>query len=134
MSHWKSSEESNDPNFNKFIQPGTDRGSVTSMEYYDSAGYVYVEQLPLVKINLTPHYGDELDDKSAVFFMNNTRTTLKPRQKTALDVCFTADNDCRNYEAIFVGYLNILQDVRQINQMLRKSYYQNYYFAIIFLL
>jgi hypothetical protein len=52
------------------------RGSNTSMDYYDSAGYVYVEQLPLIKMSLTTHYGTELDDKSSVFYMNNSRTVI----------------------------------------------------------
>ena len=112
MSNWKSSEQS--INYNKFIEPGLDRGSNTSMDYYDSAaGYVYVEQLPLIKLNLTPHYGLELDDKSAVFYLNNARTMLKPREKTAIEVYFTSTVPCRNYEAIFVGYLNMHPDVSQ---------------------
>jgi len=85
------------------------------MDYYDStAGYVYVEQLPLIKLNLTPHYGVELDDKSSVFYLNNARTTLKPREKTALEICFASSVPCRSYEAVFVGYLNIHPDVRHL--------------------
>ncbi len=99
-------------NYGKFIEPGIERGSNTSMDYYDSnVGYVYVEQLPLIKLNITPHYGVELDDKNAVFYLNNTRTILKPREKTALEVCFTSGVQSRNYEAIFVGYLNIHPNV-----------------------
>ena len=73
MSNLPGSEDSN--NFQKFPQETYRAGSNTTMDYYDS-GYVYVEQLPLIKMSLTKHYGHELDDKSSVFYLNNTRTVI----------------------------------------------------------
>lgn len=85
MSHYNSSDaggnniNSNSNKNNRFQaqynnQHGLNRANTnTTMDYYDS-GYVYVEQLPLIKLNLTPHYGTEMDDKSSIFYVNNTRT------------------------------------------------------------
>lgn len=82
MSHYNSSDVGgHNVTFNKNnqrFQPqnGLDRANTnTTMDYYDS-GYVYVEQLPLIKLNLTTHYGTELDDKSSIFYVNNTRTVI----------------------------------------------------------
>ncbi len=58
-------------------------GSNTTMDYYDS-GYVYVEQLPLIKMSLTKHYGHELDDKNSVFSLSNTRTVIFLIKKKAI--------------------------------------------------
>lgn len=86
MSHYNSSDaggqNSNNLNKNNRFQPqynnqhSLNRANTnTTMDYYDS-GYVYVEQLPLIKLNLTPHYGTELDDKSSIFYVSNTRTVI----------------------------------------------------------
>ncbi len=112
MSNYNQSEQP-DSNKNRYDnQQGFERpGTNTTMDYYDP-GYVYVEQLPLIKLSLTQHYGVELDDKNSIFYFNNSRTLLKPKEKGCLEVCFTtASSECRTYEAIFVGYLNIPANV-----------------------
>lgn len=71
--------------------------------------YVYVEQLPLVKINLTRHYGTHVDDnENSVFHLGKHKYYMKPREKAIIEVFFnTATKKCQAYEAVFVGYFNL---------------------------
>ena len=48
------------------------RGSNTTMDYYDS-GYIYVEQLQLIKLNLTSHYGSQCDPNNTEFSLNQNK-------------------------------------------------------------
>lgn len=53
------------------------RSSDNSFDLNDNDNYVYVEQLSLVKLNLTRHYGIELEEsENSVFSLNKTNFVI----------------------------------------------------------
>jgi hypothetical protein len=62
----------------------TNRDALPSLRSSDNSfdlnenenNYVYVEQLSLVKINLTRHYGTEIDTESSIFFLNKNKNVI----------------------------------------------------------
>lgn len=45
------------------------RESATTLDYYEN-GYIYVDRVPVIKINLTNHYGSEVNEENKVFILN----------------------------------------------------------------
>ena len=87
------------------INPMVD--SYTSFDYFD---FFVDERVPLIKLKLSSHYGEEVTDENKVFYFSDNRITLKPRDKTTINITFnTQIKKCQAYEAVFVGYLTLPQ-------------------------
>jgi hypothetical protein len=84
--------------------------STSSSDYYES----FIERVPIVKLNLIKHFGVQINEESEsqVFNLSKNSMSLKPRERTSIDIIFNTNvNVCQDYEAVFVGYLNLPQNV-----------------------
>ncbi|RNA24355.1 Deleted in lung and esophageal cancer 1, partial [Brachionus plicatilis] len=73
-------------------------------DYY----YSFEERFPLVKINLTPHYGQDQQKDNQIFSLDKHNLSLDAKEKKQLEITFnTHAEKCGSYEAIFVGYLSL---------------------------
>jgi len=84
--------------------------SNSSSDYYES----FIERVPIVKLNLTKHFGIDVNEESAnkVFNLSKNFMSLKPRERTSIDIIFNTNvNVCQDYEAVFVGYFNLPPNV-----------------------
>lgn len=84
--------------------------SNSSSDYYDS----FIERVPIVKLNLIKHFGVEINEETErkVFYLSKNFMSLKPRERTSIDIILNTNvNVCQDYEAVFVGYLNLPPNV-----------------------
>jgi hypothetical protein len=86
--------------------------SNNSFDYFD---YFVDERVPLIKLKLSQHYGQEVTEENKVFYFSENRMTLRPRDKTTISITFnTMVKQCQAYEAIFIGYLTLPQKVNLV--------------------
>lgn len=48
------------------------RDSVTTLDYYESC-YIYVERVPLIKVNITNHFGSEFPEDDQAFLLSKNK-------------------------------------------------------------
>lgn len=90
------------------IRPVKDEILSESRTTFDFFDYFVEERVPLISLKLTSHYGDAVTDDNRVFYFNQDRVTLRPRDKTTISITFnTHVENCQAYEAVFVGYLTV---------------------------
>ncbi len=83
--------------------------SNNSFDYFD---YFVDERVPLIKLKMSQHFGQEVTEENKVFYFSESRMTLRPRDKTTISITFnTMVKQCRAYEAVFIGYLTLPQKV-----------------------
>ncbi|CAF0775579.1 unnamed protein product [Brachionus calyciflorus] len=83
------------------------------------------DRKPLIKLNLTGHFGSIQESDKSVFFLDKNLLKLKPREKTTMMITFNTElDDFKDYEAIFVGYLGLSQNFIQGRNFKRKINYE----------
>jgi hypothetical protein len=111
------------------LQKPSNSNATSYDDYYDNE-YVYFERVPIVKINLTKHFGRELPDQDdEIYLMSSRKSILKPRETIHMEVIFNSDfSECGLYDAIFVGYLNLAPNVIELFKKFIKILNKNYFF------
>jgi hypothetical protein len=94
------------------INPVKEDALGESNDSFDFFDYFVDERVPLIKLKISQHYGQEVTEDNKVFYFGDTRMTLRPRDKTTVSVTFnTLVKKCLDYEAVFVGYLTLPEKV-----------------------
>jgi hypothetical protein len=91
-------------NYNK-INNDSKRHSCDTNNYSD-ANYIYVDFTPIIKLNLTPYYGDKIEE--TIYSLDKNEMFLKPRERTNIEVSFNTNYEvCGEYNVVFVGYFKL---------------------------